>query len=310
MSASQSQDMRKLSEVSLERGWMFLAYQTGLNKAYVVREGRVELIHPKTDQVNSRGVGSGIRHQADPAFAPDGKQVAFVRQSSPGPNNEVIAVQNLSDGTSLDLVSLPMFVYSVSWAPNGKEIAFIAEKANDKVTRFGLYIVRLEDRQITPLTPGSFLDPNSSASWSPDGQEIAVVAWPEGTAKERRDSVVVVKRASGSQRSIAYGRYPSWSLDGEVIAYLDGQHCYTIRPDGTNSQLLFSFNRWPLRRWYTLKGPLLWSPDMKYLIYHREDGEKGDSRKIYLLDLKSNEKKEIFSGYPLELVGWTLRRFW
>jgi hypothetical protein len=41
---------------------------------------------------------------------------------------------------------------------------------------------------------------------------------------------------------------------------------------------------------------------MKYL-YHREDVEKGDSRKIYLLDLKSREEEEILSGYPLGLVG-------
>ena len=55
-----------------------------------------------------------------------------------------------------------------------------------------------------------------------------------------------------------------------------------------------------------LTGPLVWSPDKHYLIYHTEDGRIGDQRKIYLFDLNTKKSEEIFSGGRLEIINWRL----
>lgn len=154
------------------------------------------------------------------------------------------------------------------------------------------------------------LDPNTSISWSPNGKEIVVQEQLDVSSKEAHSyAVVVVNRETKARRVAEYGRDPSWSPDGELIAYVDedGENCHTIKPDGTNKQRLFSYKESPFfARGYRLTGPLVWSPDMRYLIYHREDGSTGDKRKIYLFDLKSKKQDEIFSGSRLEIMTWAI----
>ena len=106
-------------------------------------------------------------------------------------------------------------------------------------------------------------------------------------------------------RRVDFGRDPSWSPDGQRIAYLDisGENCYTIRRDGASKVKLFSGAR-VISFGRELAGPLVWSPDMRFLVFHEMAGLIGDQRRIYVLNLRTGKKSEVFSGGRLELVDW------
>jgi Tol biopolymer transport system component len=141
-------------------------------------------------------------------------------------------------------------------------------------------------------------------SWSPDGKEFVVADAPDSDGDTNGAGLFVINRATKVRRKIGDGACPSWSPDGRLIAFLDGEkeECYTTTPDGSRRQKLFSYKP-PLFSGYRLMPPLVWSPDMRYLIFHREDGTKSDQRKTFLFDLHTKKKSEILSGGPFHIVG-------
>lgn len=310
VSSTDVPNMKKLADSSQREGWAFLAYASFCNRTYYVHSGKIDVIYPKTDVIKELGLHwcSDVLHQAQPSLSSDGNYVAYVRRLNASNTNEAISVNNLRDNTVQDLAQLPMSVYRLAWSPNGKEIAFVAQYNNTTGSTFS--VINLEDRQVSPIVREASL--GISFSWSPNGKEIA--CQQELISSSRRDaswSLLIVNRETKNTKRIEFGRDPSWSPNGELIAYLDerGKNCYTIKPDGTDRRVLFSYresNLFPSG--YELIGPLVWSPDMRYLIYHRTDGSIGDQRKIYLFDLKSKKSEEIFSGGRLEIMSWASAR--
>jgi Tol biopolymer transport system component len=308
---SQSQDFRKLSELSKKGGWVFLAYSGFGNKTLYIRDGRVDLIYPKTNVVKELGllVVSELGHQASPSLSPDGCCVAFVRRFSASVSDEAITTQNLDVGTNNDLTRSANQMYGLAWCPTGKEILFTTRGNYDYSFRPKICAVNVNDHRVSYLTSELSLEA-TSVSWSPNGKEFIVRG--RLLDKSRAGSswgMFIVNRETGKVRRIADGRDPSWSPNGQLIVYLDaeGRNCYTINPDGTNQQKMFSYKP-IIPGGYQLMGPLLWSPDMRYLIYHKTAGRIGDQRTIYILDLKTKQKEEIFSGANLEIVDWGVRR--
>ena len=92
----------------------------------------------------------------------------------------------------------------------------------------------------------------TSQCWSPDDREIVYEAGDGVRIYEVRNDKSSTLLAPG-------GKEPTWSPDGNWIAFREGDTFYEIRPDGRDKRKLFH-----RRDVYT---PLWWSPDSRLVAY-------------------------------------------
>lgn len=163
-------------------------------------------------------------------------------------------------------------------------------------------------------------------SLSPDGQNVAISALELGTREEVPEShnrrIYTIPTAGGEPKQVSssWARLPSFSPDGQLIAYVgyreredrrentertryDGDLWVAPSAGGTPVKLASVDGR--------LRGPV-WSPDGKYIAAHREPGKNNDSREIWVYPLSPNASsasKAIKILLPRSswnmLAGWT-----
>ncbi len=195
---------------------------------------------------------------SDPAFSPDGKQIAFQ-------SDEKAYLIN-ADGAGLHqlLTDFPLKSLAPSWSPDGKQIIFGAET--------NLYIVNADGSN--PVKIGAEGTGLTRASWSPDGKRIAYQA---ETGNHKRQVFVINADGSNARQltTTEMGDYclrPRWSPDGKQIAFtkLDGFPGLIL---GSQIFILDVEGRAPPSR---LVDPGLkamsgaWSPDGKYILFRSE----------------------------------------
>jgi Tol biopolymer transport system component len=210
-------------------------------------------------------------------WSPDGKKIAF--------NHDDFLVVN-ADGTGLRQVA-DSFQQGFAWAPDGDQIATLEGPE--------LYVVDADgtDRRLISRGQG----PLESVSWSPDGRTIAYTAYnpDEGYRIHLADSDGTGKRA------LTLGSRPSWSPDGNLIAfgrtlwppyYVVGStgeererpsSVYVIDNDGGGERRLGRGN-----------GPL-WSPDGSRIAFTRD-------RAVYVIDSDGGGERRIGRG---DTVSWS-----
>jgi Tol biopolymer transport system component len=119
-----------------------------------------------------------------------------------------------------------------------------------------------------------------------------------GGTPEYEELITVIDLETQEECIVGKGVVPSWSSDGEWLAYTGADGIYIVRKDGTESQRVLEYcarcqetpsdirwNKWP---------PLPeWSPDGKWLVYHREERGK---YAIYRLNLETLEEVLIVEG--------------
>lgn len=195
-----------------------------------------------------------------PSLSPDGARIVFVQteKASQDKSHEESAVWivDLNRGT-LDKVAVLPWVNALSWSPAADKLAFISE---------GLKILTLADKRITLIAAENLSE--AIPSWSPDECQLAFES-VTGVDDRRVFHVNVANLQSGEIKTVAEGRFPSWSPSGDQIAYLDPkeQAYFSVSPAGTMKKLLVK------AEYPAFKGPLLgmwfvWSPDQRRAIYN------------------------------------------
>lgn len=286
-----SQDQFKhLYKLSQQQNQSFLTYNILTSDICLVRQGKEEWVVR----------ASGREYPSYPAISPDKQSLILVNQvtkNSTSKNQKMIILLNLQDNSKKEVISWPSIIWSCGWSPNGEEITFVA----DSETRFrrSLYSVNLSTLHISELTPTLNLDPYSILSWSPDGTEVVFHHFLED-----KNIISIISLRNRQIRRLAEGCNPSWSPDGKLIAYVEpnGEKCVAIAPDGTRQKTLFIEKQW-FSTSQELTGPLVWSPDMRFIVYHKTNGMKGDKRKVIFFDLKTKNKKTVYSGSSFEVVS-------
>ena len=169
--------------------------------------------------------------EADPAWSPDGKWIAFTHEVPMHPAIYVIR----ADGAKRHRLAAGEVP---SWSPRGHEIAF----QGGDVSRPQLYLIGRDGSGRRRITRSSGHD--ILPDWSPDGRRIVFVSDRDGN-----DEIYVVDRDGSHPRRLtrepAYDTTAAWSPDGRWIVFAEGRTrrdfgLYLIRPDGTGERRLTS----------------------------------------------------------------------
>ena len=120
--------------------------------------------------------------------------------------------------------------------------------------------------------------------------------------KERKYQLIHFDTNSGKQMELAEGINPSWSPDGTQIAYLGLDGLYVVSADGQGNKQLVNqpfFTPWRAGSPWDPTPQPRWSPDGKFLIYHRCDNDEicmTKDAKIYKIPSEGGVEELIVSG--------------
>ncbi len=180
---------------------------------------------------------------SQPAFSPDGKQVAFF--SDRDAEKPELYVLTLEFGTVRRLTHDTFHDSGASWSPDGSKIVFTRYFPPSKDTEGAGEIVQLDlvtgkETQLTKL--GGY---NGGVSHSPGGRLISFHRVAEG-----RSEIWFMEPDGSNPRAVTdtfIDEYdPEWSPDGNWIAFSAGiEHdgrgtfdLWLMRPDGSRRQVL------------------------------------------------------------------------
>jgi Tol biopolymer transport system component/DNA-binding winged helix-turn-helix (wHTH) protein len=177
-----------------------------------------------------------------PAWAPDGKQIAFVRFPSDGGPGSVYLVSPLG-GMERQLLDFAVRGTSLSWSPDGQWLA--AAKAPPPTTLFGtgIYLIPTaggEPREVT-FPNGSTFD--TAPAFSPDGSALAFASCERELGQLCNVWTLPLDaeaRPQGAPRRLTQPGAPmstlAWTRDGRFIIYSagwSGSRLWRVRSDGS-----------------------------------------------------------------------------
>lgn len=171
---------------------------------------------------------------SDPAWSPDGNQLAF--RSDRDLNAEIYVmnidgsnVRNLTHDTSAD--------FAPAWSPDGQHILFTSNRTGT----YQIYVMDQNGGNLRQLTHGDGIN-NNFAAWSPDGQHIVF------TSDRDFNTEIYIMGADGSNpyrltTHDALDVDPAWSPDGTAIVFAsdrvgNNMNIYSVSIDGSNLQQL------------------------------------------------------------------------
>jgi Tol biopolymer transport system component len=140
---------------------------------------------------------------AQPAFSPDGRQIAFTSDlADPGGNLDVY-VMNRDGGDVRRLTANPAIDAEPDWSRDGASIAFQSDRDGD----MEIYLMRTDGTVIDQLTHNVVTD--IQPDWAPDGTKIAFVRVVSGV-----NDVWTMSgdgtQASNLTRDEAFDERPAW----------------------------------------------------------------------------------------------------
>jgi Tol biopolymer transport system component len=210
----------------------------------------------------------------EPAWSPDGSQLAFVRRSPPpGDDRHDLYVVN-ADGSGLRRLTQSVWK-GVTWSPDGSRIAFSRDGR--------LWTIEVESRRVRRVTR----TPAERPAWSPDGRWIAYFAGgydvaervrPDGTGRRRLGRLPYYRDKFGVAEEL------DWTPSGR-LAYVGGDGLTTMDASGGRRRLLFDGDA----------ADPAWSPDGRWVAINVFDrvGQDDYSHRLQLLRADGGETRTL-----------------
>ena len=171
-------------------------------------------------------------HQSDPAFSPDGKQVAFAWDGEQGDNLDIY-VKLVDAGSPLRLTSNPAAESSPAWSPDGRYIAF-CRSVSSHAEIWMVPALGGAQRKLAEAADCAGL------SWSPDGRFLALT---DQTPTETPFAIFLLNLETGEKQKVTRppkevlgDGYPRFSSSGKDLAFV--REFLTFAPIFTPSRFL------------------------------------------------------------------------
>jgi dipeptidyl aminopeptidase/acylaminoacyl peptidase len=227
----------------------------------------------------------------DVSWSPDGRRLAFTRETGPLTADVFVADANGSHLRNLTRGSAE-FSWSPDWSPDGAGIVFVASDPDIEQ----LITIRPDGSARHSLS-GTAADPNAQVSrprWTPDGSLIGYV---------RSGDIHLVQPDGSGDRILVPNAYSlAWSPDGKRMAFTrDGDLALA---DSDGSDVVFVTHTA-----YAAEVAPAFSPDGSQLEYSSLDnaprGVQGPGDHMYLTDPEGGHRRELHSpgGFGW-FVGW------
>ena len=222
-----------------------------------------------------------------PDWSPDGAKVAF---SSNRDGSREMYLMNSDGSNQTRLANTETDIRDPTWSPNGDRIAFAhldVGSLESNPFQWEIYVIDSDGSNRTRLTD----DPRDdfSPTWSSDGGEIAFHS--NGNAGA---GVYVMNVDGTNQRKLASAAqsYPDWSLDGNRIAFVDGNEIYVMNADGSGQTQLTNNS--------AIDGYPAWSPDGTRIVF---SSNRDGNYEIYIMNADGTNQTRLtddpdFDGYP------------
>lgn len=238
-----------------------------------------------TDGTGGRRLNDTYSQDADPAWSPDGSQIAYAATTCCSARAGVITVMDSDGSGGVALTDDGNLSYHPTWSPDGSMIAYSSRERGSGPSE--IFTMRSDGSGKVQITENDSTD--VEPAWSPDGSRIAFVAVTgEGRSEIRlirSDGTDEIQLAVGADQAIS----PAWSPDGTRIAYVSGGYrgqIHIINADGTNDRGLLESP--------SCQDHPTWSPDGTKIAFTRCDAPVG----IHVVALDGGDAEKIGPG------GW------
>lgn len=218
--------------------------------------GTDDILVMNADGSGRENLTAGPESDTDPAWSPEGRQLAFVRDGA------VYLVR--ADGGGLRRLTTGA---SPAWAPDGARLVVSRRTGRGA----DLYVVRSDGSGLRRLTRTAAAE--SEPEWSPDGR---LIAFARATGAGSTHVYAVRPRGGGARRVTAGAvedSSPTWSPDSRQLAFvrndetLGRSRVFVTTVDGKRMRPLVG--ELQLDPAATFEGGPSWSPDGKRLVFVR-----------------------------------------
>ncbi len=242
-------------------------------------EAGKQIVVAEWDGQNSRPL-TGASINLLPAWAPDGKSVAFTSFRD-GAGAHIYKV-DVSTGQVRPLVLMGDFATGASYAPDGLRFIYSASIEDNT----DVYLSQAEGSIGRRLTDARGID--ISATWSPDAKRIAFVSERAGSPQ------IYTMTADGEdvRRLTFQGNYnqePAWSPKGDLIAFSgrDEHRVFDIYTVAVESGKVARLTQ----NQGTNEKPA-WAPNGRYLIF---SSTRGGKRQLWVMQPDGSNPRQVTS---------------
>jgi TolB protein len=150
-----------------------------------------------------------------PSWSPDGQWLVY--ESYHQQNLDIYITRASAEGSPIRLTEHPAADYAPAWSPDGRHIAFTSLRSGNK----DIFIMSLDAASEEALlnvtaSPDRYED---QPAFSPDGRYLAYSDSSTGFDLIYAQPLLNY-RPAGPPLPVGQGRYPSWSADGNSLAYV------------------------------------------------------------------------------------------
>lgn len=223
--------------------------------AFVAADHHVPQIYViGADGTGRRRLTSASGASTMPVWSPDGRKIAFVRETGKA---SVLSVMDADGGSQHSLTDREGHVASPAWSPNGRQLVFVD-------TRVGLsriVLVQSDGTGRRDLAPSQ--SDQRAPAWSPDGKRVGFLA----NAGQGYLELYVVD-ADGRNLKQVPTPVPSLQPDVTDFAWLpDGRLAYTSRSGLAQEGLTLTTVSGSTHQYLGSGGSPAWSPDGRRLAF-------------------------------------------